>query len=116
MLYFSQRPDEFKPENETWSAYVERMELLFEAHEVDDRKKVPILLSSVGAATRGLLRNLVQPDKPKDRTFNQIVTILKDYYEPKPLVIAERFRYRKCVQKSGQKVTEYAAELRQIKV
>uniref|UniRef100_A0AAV2JZJ6 Retrotransposon gag domain-containing protein n=1 Tax=Knipowitschia caucasica TaxID=637954 RepID=A0AAV2JZJ6_KNICA len=43
-----------------------------------------------------------------------VVTILRDYYEPKPLVIAERFRYRKCVQKSGQTATEYAAELRQL--
>uniref|UniRef100_A0AAQ4RHD4 Retrotransposon gag domain-containing protein n=1 Tax=Gasterosteus aculeatus aculeatus TaxID=481459 RepID=A0AAQ4RHD4_GASAC len=43
-----------------------------------------------------------------------VVTILKDYYEPRPLVIAERFRYRKCVQKSGQTVAEYAAELRQL--
>uniref|UniRef100_A0AAV2LNZ5 ribonuclease H n=1 Tax=Knipowitschia caucasica TaxID=637954 RepID=A0AAV2LNZ5_KNICA len=92
MACFSQRPDEFKPEHETWSAYVERMELLFEAHDVDDGKKVPVLLSSVGAATYGLLRNLVQPDKPKDKTFDQDVTILRDYYEPKPLVIAERFR------------------------
>uniref|UniRef100_A0AAV2KXD0 ribonuclease H n=1 Tax=Knipowitschia caucasica TaxID=637954 RepID=A0AAV2KXD0_KNICA len=114
MACFSQRPDEFKPEHETWSAYVERMELLFEAHDVDDGKKVPVLLSSVGAATYGLLRNLVQPDKPKDKTFDQVVTILRDYYEPKPLVIAERFRYRKCVQKSGQTATEYAAELRQL--
>uniref|UniRef100_A0AAV2L3S7 Retrotransposon gag domain-containing protein n=1 Tax=Knipowitschia caucasica TaxID=637954 RepID=A0AAV2L3S7_KNICA len=114
MAYFSQRPDEFKPEHETRSAYVERMELLFEAHDVDDGKKVPVLLSSVGAATYGLLRNLVQPDKPKDKTFAQVVTILRDYYEPKPLVIAERFRYRKCVQKSGQTATEYAAELRQL--
>uniref|UniRef100_A0AAQ4P6G0 CCHC-type domain-containing protein n=1 Tax=Gasterosteus aculeatus aculeatus TaxID=481459 RepID=A0AAQ4P6G0_GASAC len=32
----------------------------------------------------------------------------------RPLVIAERFRYRKCVQKSGQTVAEYAAELHQL--
>ena len=114
MAYFSQRPDEFKPEIETWSAYIERMELLFDAHDVDDEKKVPMLLSSVGAVTYGLLRNLVQPEKPKDKTFAQIVDTLKDYYEPKPLVIAERFRYRKCVQKSNQTVTEYAAELRHL--
>ena len=114
MAHLTQRPDEFKPEVESWSAYVERMELLFEAHGVGDDKKVPVLLSSVGATTYGLVRNLVQPEKPREKTFAQIVTILKDYYEPKPLVIAERFRYRKCVQKSNQTATEYAAELRQL--
>ena len=61
------KPDEFDPENEEWSAYVERMELFFEAHDVEDEKQVATLLSSVGASTYGLLRNLVQPLKPKDK-------------------------------------------------
>ena len=39
------KPDEFDPENEEWSAYVERMELFFEAHDVEDEKQVATLLS-----------------------------------------------------------------------
>lgn len=108
------RPDEFKPENEPWSAYVERMELFFEAYGVEDDKKVPTLLSTMGASAYGLLRNLVQPDKPKDKSFVQIVAALKGYYEPKPLIIAERFRFRKCVQKSNESAAQFAAELQQL--
>lgn len=33
----------------------------------------------MGATTYGLLRNLVQPHKPKDKTFDQIVTVLKEH-------------------------------------
>lgn len=108
------KPDKFKPENEQWTAYVVRMELFFEAHDIGEDKKVATLLSAVSASTYGLLRNLVQPAKPKDKTFVQIVDILKTSYEPKPLVIAERFRFRRWVQKSNTTAVQFAAELKQL--
>lgn len=108
------RPDEFRPEIEPWSAYVERMELFFVAHDVAADKQVATLLSTMGASAYGLLRNLVQPEKPKDKSFQQIVAVLRRYYEPKPLVIAERFRFRKCVQKSNESASQFAAELQQL--
>lgn len=80
--------DEFKPDSESWSAYIERMELFFEANDIKDEKSVATLLSIMGASTYGLLRNLVQPNKPKDKTFVQIVEILKGHFEPKPLLIS----------------------------
>lgn len=51
----------------------------FEAHDVGDEKQVATPLNSVGASTYGLLRNLVQPLKPKDKTFDEIMEILSDY-------------------------------------
>ncbi len=59
------RLDEYKPENESWSAYIERVELFMIANDVDDAKQVATLLSVMGASTYGLVRNLVQPQKPK---------------------------------------------------
>ena len=38
------RIDEFRPENESIEAYLERIELYFNANEVEDDKKVPISL------------------------------------------------------------------------
>lgn len=107
------RLDEYKPENESWSAYIERAELFMIANDVDDTKQVATLLSAVGASTYGLLRNLVQPAKPKDKTFEEIVNILKAHFEPKPLIIAERFRFQRCVQKPHETVSQYVAELKQ---
>ncbi len=40
----------------------------------------------MGASTYGLVRNLVQPLKPKDKTFREIVSILQAHFEPKPLM------------------------------
>lgn len=107
------RTDEFKPGNEPWSAYIERPEQFSEANDTDEEKHVATLLSVMGATTYGLLRNSVQPNKPKDKTFDKIVTVLKELFEPKPLLVAEKFRFNRCNQKASQPVAQYVAELKQ---
>ncbi len=107
------RLDEYKPESESWSAYIERAELFMIANDVDEAKQVATLLSVMGASTYGLVRNLVQPLKPKDKTFREIVSILQAHFEPKPLIIAERFRFQRCVQKPHETVSQYVADLKQ---
>ena len=52
---------EFKPESDSIKSYLERVSPYFKANEVPDRKKVPILLSSIGASTYTLLSDLLAP-------------------------------------------------------
>ena len=78
--------EEFNPDEEPFSSYMERVELFFLANSVADDRKVPIFLNGVGKKTYGLLRNLVAPDVPKDQTFERIQTALKHHFEPKPNV------------------------------
>ena len=47
----------FQPENETIGAYLERVELYFQANDIADGKKVSILLTSIGDTTYILLRS-----------------------------------------------------------
>ena len=77
-------------------------------------KKVPTFLSVVGGTTYGLLRNLLAPASPKDKSFKEIVDTLKAHFEPKPLVIAERFHFHRQNQNSGESVAMYVAELRRL--
>ena len=81
---------EFNHDSESFAAYVERVELFFTANDIPAEKKVPVFLSVVGGTTYGLLRNLLAPASPKDKSFKEIVDTLKAHFEPKPLVIAER--------------------------
>lgn len=67
----------------------------------------------MGTTTYGLLRHLVQPNKPKNKTFDEIVTALKQHFEPKLLLVAERFCFNRCNQKANQPVAHYVAELKQ---
>ena len=80
---------EFRPDVEQFSAYCERVELFFVVNEVPGEKQVSFFLNCIGAATYSLLRNLVVPDNPKDKTLAALMCKFKAHFEPKCLVIAE---------------------------
>ena len=63
------RVQEYEPENELFSSYLEQVQLFFLANGVEDDKKVPIFLSIVGRKTYLLLRNLVAPALLQDKTL-----------------------------------------------
>lgn len=51
------------------------------------------LLSVIGARSYSLLRELLAPEKPEDESLEDLFKKLKSHYEPKPLVIVERFHF-----------------------
>lgn len=113
-MAFVGKVDEFDSANEDWEAYIERVELYCHANDVEDEKKVSVLLSLMGAKTYNLLRNLLSPNKPSSKSFDDIVKILQSHLNPKPLVIAERFRFHKRNQSKEESISEYMAELRKL--
>ena len=105
---------EYQPEIELFSSYIERVQLFFLANTIADDKKVPVFFSLLGSKTYSLLRSLVAPTLPQDKSLGDLVTTLKKHFEPKPLVIAEQFRLHQRSQNIGETVTEYVAELRRL--
>ena len=61
-----------------------------------------------------LLRDLLAPDKPDSKTFKELAETLQAHYDPKPLVIAERFTFHSRSQKPGESVGEFVAKLRRL--
>ncbi len=60
-----------------------------------------------------LLRSLVGDTATVDtKTYEQLVEILKDHYNPKPSIIVERFNSR--IQAPGESVAKYIAALRAV--
>ena len=51
------RVNEYAPEKETIPAYLERVDMFFLVNDICEEKKVPVLLSVIGATTYALLRN-----------------------------------------------------------
>ena len=105
---------EFSSEKEKITAYLERVELFFEANGIEDNKQVPVLLTAIGGETYALLRSLLAPDKPSLKTFAQLKETLKRHFDPKPLVIAERFYFHRRCQAAGEAIADYVAELRRL--
>ncbi|PFX12147.1 Retrovirus-related Pol polyprotein from transposon 17.6 [Stylophora pistillata] len=104
----------FDETNDDWLAYVERVEQYFLANDIKEDKQVAVMLSLMGNKTYGLLRNLSAPEKPSSLSFKTIVETLQKHLSPKPLLIAERFRFHKRNQLEGETVSTYIAELKKL--
>ncbi len=106
---------EFNDTVEDWTSYTERLEQYFAANDVASAaKQRAILLSGCGAPTYRILRSLVAPDKPTDKTYQDLVKLLKDHFSPKPSVIVQRFNFNSRSRKAGESVAQYVAELRRL--
>ena len=102
----------FQPDDEGIAAYLERAAIYFRANGIKEDKQVAVFLSVVGGKIYALLRDLLAPAKPDTKTFTELSDALIAHFEPKPLVIAERFYFYNHNQKPTESVAEYVAELR----
>ncbi|XP_049325965.1 uncharacterized protein LOC125785828 [Astyanax mexicanus] len=101
--------------NQSWEEYCEVLSHFFEANEITDAaKKRAILLSSVGSQAYGLMRNLLSPTKPGEKTYDELVELLKEHYNPKPSEIVQRFKFNSRNRKPKESVSEYVAVLREL--
>ena len=59
-----------------------------------------------------LLRDLLAPSKPSELKLNDLIDTLSNHFNPKPLVITERFHFHKREQLEGESVADYSAALK----
>ena len=89
----------------------------FTANDVEtDKKRHAILLSICGANIYQLVRSLVSPEKPADKTFEEIVKLVRDHLTLPSLCIVRRFYYHSRFQKKTETVGQFVAELRRLSV
>ena len=100
---------------EDWESYEEHLQKYFKANEITDAgKQVAIFLTVVGSHLYKLLRNLVSPSKPAEKSYDELTTVLKQHLVPKPIVIAERLKFLRPIQKPGENIATYLVSLKQL--
>nr|XP_021327326.1 uncharacterized protein LOC110438662 [Danio rerio]XP_021332015.1 uncharacterized protein LOC110438662 [Danio rerio] len=105
----------FDNASQLWDEYIEMLEYFFQANGIDSaEKKKAVLLSGVGASTYSLLRSLICPEKPGDKTYEELVTVLKTHYNPKPSEIVPRIKFNSRTRKNGETVADFVAELKKL--
>ena len=78
---------EFSPELESFSSYVERVQIYMDANDVKDNKKRAVFLSVIGVNTYTLLRDLVAPADPRQtHTIAVLRQLFAQYGLPNQLV------------------------------
>ena len=53
------------------------------------RQRKAILLTMLGEEVLNTLRNLCSPDKPSDKSLEQLFWVLRNYFQQKKITIAE---------------------------
>ena len=106
---------EFDSSREDWTSYSERLMQYFAANDVEAAgKRRAILLSVCSASTYRLIRNLVAPQKPTDKSFEELVALVKQHHNPKPSVIVQRYLFNTRVRRSGETIAAFVAKLRHL--
>uniref|UniRef100_A0A5S6QGV0 Reverse transcriptase domain-containing protein n=1 Tax=Trichuris muris TaxID=70415 RepID=A0A5S6QGV0_TRIMR len=77
---------EFTPgKSASWEEYSERLAFYLEANRITDTiRKRAVLLSACGASTYSVVRSLVSPALPCEKTYEELVDLLNAYFCPKP--------------------------------
>ena len=105
---------EFNPDSESITAYLERTTVYCAANDITEEKQASVLLTAIGPQTYSLLRSLKAPDLPATKTYAQLSTLLRTHYDPKPLVIAERFHFHRRNQRPDESIAAFVAEIHRL--
>ncbi|XP_077508775.1 uncharacterized protein LOC144120249 [Amblyomma americanum] len=108
------RIDEYDPKVQNFDSYLERLEHFASANEVSEAKKLSVFLTVLGAEAYEVLKNLVVPALPGEKTFAEIKILLKNHYSPQTSVIAERCRFNRRVQLEQESVEDFVLELKHL--
>ncbi|XP_048006523.1 uncharacterized protein LOC125241881 [Leguminivora glycinivorella] len=104
----------FNIESDSWSTYVERLEQYLVVNETKEDHKVPTLITVMGNQAYELLVTLCTPDKPASKKFAELVKVMSSHLQPKPSLLAERYRFRNRKKKEGESVADFVAELKKL--
>ena len=104
---------EFTPDQEDWTQYAERLGHFLTANSIEEagRKRVA-LLTTIGLKAYELLRTLVSPEKPGDKTYDELVAAMQQYHSPKLSAIVQRYQFNCRFRRERESVAQYLSELR----
>ena len=89
------------------------MDHFFVANKMDNaHKKKSTFLVVIGPATYTLVRNMVSPDKPGDKSYEKLVDAIKKHYNPTPSETVQCSKFHSRVRKPGETIAAYVADLR----
>ncbi len=109
------RLDDFNPDTEEWTQYVERMKFYFIANDITSAaKQKATFLVVMGPSTYKLLRSLIAPAKAEDKPLDELTKVLQDHFSPKPSAIVQRSKFYNRVRRHGESVTTFLSELRKL--
>lgn len=104
----------FDDSSADWASYEERLQAFLRANKVSEDQKADTLISLVGPKTYALLKSLTSPETPAKKSFEELLSLLRNHFVPKLSIIGERATFHRRSQLPQETITQYAAELRRL--
>lgn len=98
-----------------WQAYLVKVEAYFEANSItEDKQKRALLIASLGTKTVAVLCGKVAPLKPNSLSYEDVVNMLNNYYDPTPNEISGSYKFFNHNQNEDEEVQAFIVPIRQI--
>ena len=68
----------------------------------------------MGPQSYSLLKKVCSPNKPSEKIYVELCTLLKEHQNPKPSIIVSRLKFYSRDRKPSETVSQYIAELRKL--
>lgn len=113
-LKLKPRFDEFfaKDGSKDYTVFKERVELFFDANCVPVERQPTLFLNCISQCVYKIIHDRVAPEVPKNKSIEELFKILDSHYVSKTNKRAERFKFNKVVQESGESMADYLARIR----
>ena len=111
-----------------FAEYLERQEFYFIANGIGtlaanvseknraQKKLFANLIASLSREVYATLKSLCLPDRPADRSFEEVYMLLKKYYEIKTSTTTASFQFRLCHQKPAERLVDFCNRLKRAAV
>ena len=103
--------------SELWPSYEERFELYCSCNGiVDQKRKTAIFVNLAGPQVFEILKTTVSPKKVIEMNYDEVVTILNNFFIPKPSSITSFYWFVQRSQLPDENVLQYFKELQKIAI
>ena len=73
-----------------------------------------LFLTACGSKVYSLVKSLIAPTKPEEKSYQELIDVVKDHLQPKPLVVAERYKFHQRSQREEESVSQFMAAIRKL--
>jgi len=104
----------FNVDVDSWKIYQEQLEQFLEVNKIKTDLKKSAFISCIGQDAYKLLRDLCTPDLPKNKSFEELCTLMENHFTPKINVFRERNNFYMTSQQEGESIADFTARIRNL--
>ncbi|XP_055716587.1 uncharacterized protein LOC129810266 isoform X2 [Phlebotomus papatasi] len=99
---------------EDFAQYKSRLDQFFIGNAVDKQRRVALTITLMGPVCYNVLESLSAPEKPEQKSYDQIMEMLQQHYKPTRNIHAERYKFNTRQQMEGETLQDYIVELKSL--